>query len=299
MKTGIYEMDDKSYRNGTDGPAALSNSIAKILLDYSPYHAWCAHPRLNPNYVNEEKSEFDIGHAAHALLLEGVNRMQVIDADSFRSKAAQEERDASRVAGKYPILQSKYADIIEMAQVAREAISKCAGLGGLTLADGKPEQTLIWQERGVPMRGRLDWLSDNRINIWDYKTTTDASPSSFSRQIVRMGYHRQAAFYRRGVKAITGFNADFVLIAQETTAPYGVSFHAIAPSLMAIADAEIEGAITLWGQCLKHNHWPSYDNRIHHAEAPGWMVMEYEERQAEGIPYDPFKMWEINPRRAA
>lgn len=298
MKPGIYEMDDKTYRDGKDSPPALSNSIAKILLDYSPYHAWCAHPRLNPAYENVEKAEFDIGHAAHALLLEGANRMAVIDADSFRSKAAQEERDAARAAGKYPILKSKSLDIIEMAQVAREAIAKCADLQGLALSDGKPEQTMTWQEDDVAMRSRMDWLSDDRLHIWDYKTTTDASPASFSRQIVRMGYHRQASFYRRGVRAITGKKATFILIAQEIERPFGVSFHAIAPSLMAIADAEINHAVRLWSECLRRDHWPSYSSRIHHAEAPGWMMMDHEEKM-QGIEYDVTKMWEVNTREAA
>jgi len=57
----------------SNNPPSLSRSVAHILLTQTPYHAWLAHPRLNPDYMPDEDSKFDIGTATHAMLLEGVD----------------------------------------------------------------------------------------------------------------------------------------------------------------------------------------------------------------------------------
>ena len=289
---GIYTMPAEEYHADPCPEPSLSASIAKVLLSRSAQHAWAQHPRLNPLFVPEERTAFDRGSAAHALLLEGENRMVQIDADSYRTKAAQEARDAARAAGKHPILAADYASIIDMRGIAMKAIERCPDLGGMTLADGKPEQTLIWKDGPIWCRARLDWLADDHSAIWDYKSTTDSEPSAFSRQIARMGYHIQSAFYRRGVQAITGKDAPFIFIAQECDDPYGVTFHGCAPSMQEIADAEVSRAIDAWAKCLRTGIWPGYERRIHWAEAQNWQMTEHEERLALGIPYDPALLWE-------
>jgi hypothetical protein len=71
-----------------------------------------------------------------------------------------------------------------------------------------------------------------------------------------------------------------------------VSFHGCAPSLMAIADDQVEMAITIWRKCIRSNVWPGYSQRIHWAEAESWQLAEHEERQLIGIPYDISRLWE-------
>lgn len=288
---GIYSIPAEDYHADPCPVPSLSSSIGKLIIAQSPAHAWTAHPKLNPAYQSEEKTAFDIGSAAHALLLEGEDRMQVIHADSYRTKAAQDERTVARAAGKHPVLASAYQDVRKMAEVAAGAIVLCEELGvGSLRDDGTPEQVIVWREGDVWLRARLDWLSNNYARILDYKTTTDAAPGTFSRHISRMAYHFQAAFYRRGVKAITGKAPTFALVAQETTAPYGVSFHGCAPSLMAIADDQVEMAISAWRACMKSGNWPAYPLAIHYAEAESWQMAEHEERLA-GIPYEISKLW--------
>lgn len=288
MKPGIYtDMPAADYHADPCAAPSLSASIAKILVGQSPLHAWHAHPRLNPDYEPEESAQFDLGSAAHALLLEGDDRMQVIDAPDYRKKEAQEARDAAREAGKHPVLLKQYADVAEMVRLAQEALYECSDLGNLSLKDGSPEPTLIWQERGVWCRARLDFLPNDRSVILDYKTTTDSTPAAFSRQISRMGYHVQAAFYERGLQKVLEVEAPFVLMAQEVNRPFAVSFHGCAPTLMEIARAMVSDAIRVWGACLEADKWPGHSRRIHWAEAAAWQLTEHEERVAAGIPYDP------------
>lgn len=280
----------------------LSNSLSQILIGQSALHAWTASPALNPNYQRVEKEEFDIGQATHALLLEGQDRMAVIEADDWRTKAAREARDEARAAGKHPILARRYQDVLKMRDVAVRALAECEDLGGLTLANGQAELVLTWIDEGdVACRARLDFLSNvlpsgGRI-VLDYKSTTDATPRAFSRQIARMGYHLQDEFYSRGVERVLGRRPRFVFMAQETAAPYACSFHGCAPSLRAIARAEVEYAIGVWRDCVRTNRWPAHDQRIHWAEAAAWQITEVEERI--GIPYDYEKLFGDTMKRGS
>lgn len=287
----LVAMPAEEYHADPCERPSLSSSIARTLLTKSPLHAWHEHPRLNPDHIPEERTEFDLGSAAHALLLEGEDRMAVIDADSYRTKIAQEARDAARAAKMHPILKARYDDVRRMADVAREAIAHCPDLSGITLDSGKAELVGIWEEDGATMRFRPDWLGDSRTAMLDYKTTTDAAPDVFTRQIARMGYHIQAAFYRRGMVAIEGADIPFVLVAQETEPPYAVSFHGCAPTMLEIAEAEVERAIDTWRECMRRNNWPAFTQRIHWAEAAVWQQMQHDERQI-GNAYDVSKLWE-------
>lgn len=279
--SGIFTLAEDAYH----ALPQLSSSLAKTIIAKSPKHAWTESPRLNPDYESEEREEFDYGKACHALLLEGEDRMAPIEADDWRTKAAKEARDAARAEGKYPVLVRKYARVLKMRDAAIAAIAGCADLGGLTLADGEAERVLVWQEGEVACRARLDWLSNDRKVILDYKTTTDATPRAFTRQITRMGYHYQDEFYSRAVAALFGHRPKFVFLAQEDTAPHACSFHGCAPSLRAIAEQDVDYAVRTWKRCLALNDWPAHDQRIHWAEAMPWQMDATEERT--GIPYDP------------
>jgi hypothetical protein len=287
---GIYPVPAAEYHADLllDEPT-LSHSIAVAITRQSPLHAWTEHKRLNPNYEAEEKETFDIGAAAHALLLEGEDRMVVLPFENYKKDAAQHARDAARAEGKHPVLEKRYADVVEMRDVALVAIAGCEDLSGLTLRSGRAEHTLLWKERGVVCRARPDFLFTGELVFLDYKTTTDATPWVFSRQIVRMGYHLQEDFYARGIKAIFGKRPKGVFMAQETREPYACSFHGCAPSVQDMAETENDHAIKTWAECLRTGRWPSHSNRIHWAEAKPW---EMDEVEARGIPYDPAKLWE-------
>ena len=45
-------------------------------------------PRLNPNYESDESSSFDLGSAAHSLMLGDPKQFEIIQADSFATKEA-------------------------------------------------------------------------------------------------------------------------------------------------------------------------------------------------------------------
>lgn len=279
MTPGYHRMPMTKYLADPCVVPSLNASIAQVLLRESPRKAWFSHPRLNPSFAGNEEAKFDIGTAAHALLLEGQNIIQVCDFDDWRTKDARAQRDAARAAGKTPLLRKHHDDVMAMAKAAESFIQ--ASEIAEYWADSEPELTAVAEERGVYLRCRMDRITRNRRFIIDYKSTTDAAPEPFSRQLVRMGYHIQEAFYRRVAVDLGAVGPRFVFLAQSCEPPYECSLHGCDKSLQEIADAEVERSIEMWRKCVTTKQWPSHGSRIHWALPTNYMLQEHEMRLLE------------------
>src|SRR3979411_2799004 len=64
-----FDVQAADYHADPCERPSLSSSIAKILIEKTPRHAWTAHPWLNPNFVPKQDSKFDLGSAVHELML--------------------------------------------------------------------------------------------------------------------------------------------------------------------------------------------------------------------------------------
>lgn len=275
---GIYTIPSEQYHADPCAVPSLSSSIARILLSKSPAHARLAHPRLNPHYVEREaSSRMDVGSAAHAMLLEGTDIVAVCCYDDWRKKEAQAARDEARALGKIPLLLHQYDKVMAMYVVAESALKTCTDLGGFEWSHGKPEQTVIWQEGDTHCRVRADWLSNDRRLILDFKTTEIANPAAWMRSLPSMGYDVQAAFYKRGVRAVTHIDPDFVFMVQETEAPYLCYFVGMPPAYLEIGRIKVEAALRLWTDCVEADSWPGYPPNIMYPDPPSWVLAEAEE----------------------
>ena len=262
----------------------LSASLAKVVLNKSPFHAWMQSP-LNPGRKQMEASRLDIGTAAHALLLEGIDAIQVCDYDDWRKKDAQAERDEARANGKIPLLTHQAEQVREMAVNAVNAISECEDLSADNWTDGTPEESIFWTDENTKMRARLDWINHDKTLITDYKTTDVASPEQWIRGMTGMGYDVQAAHYLAGVKAVFGTDAIFVFCIQETEAPYLTYFVEPSQMMLEIGAQKMKIAREKWQACLTAQKFPSYTKKIMIAESPAWALADVEEKM-EGA-----KMW--------
>ncbi len=137
---------------------ALSSGIAKLLIERSPAHAWTAHPKLNPDWKPEVEDKFDIGTAAHKLLLEGENCIVEGDFPDWRSAVAKQFREDVRKMGQVPLLISQANRVREMVEKAQDQMGTWYVALDLFL-NGKPEQTICWKDdHDVLCRARIDWL---------------------------------------------------------------------------------------------------------------------------------------------
>lgn len=276
MQQGIVKLTAEQYHADPAPVASLSSSIANILIDQSPLHAWLAHPRLNLRYEKEEDSRFDLGSAAHMMLLERrEDKIVRVQAKDWRTNAAKDARAAAQANGQYAVLEHQYEDIVHMCTAAQDYLLTTE-LGDM-LATGDPERTVLWQEGAFWFRCKPDLLSQDRRVCLDYKSTSSAAPDFFSKQIGRMGYDLQSEFYKRGLHAVTDReDTTFVMLVQEITPPYACSLISLSNTFCEVGKLKVARAVNLWQKCVADNEWPGYTNKILYAEPTPWQLTDAE-----------------------
>ncbi|MGI5162769.1 PD-(D/E)XK nuclease-like domain-containing protein [Spirillospora sp. CA-253888] len=169
-RPGVYEsMPAETYHADPVPGGSLSSSEARRLLPPS-CPALFRHYKDQPDSRTTTKA-LDFGQAAHALVLEGDESAVVkIDAEDYRTKAAQTQRNAAHAAGKVPLLPHELDRVRDMA-----AALKRHEVAAALLAKGQAEKSLFWAdaETNVARRARLDWHRERtgtrRVIIPDYK----------------------------------------------------------------------------------------------------------------------------------
>lgn len=251
------------------GNPAFNSTLAKLIVSRAPLHAWTASRSLNPDFEEEHKDEYDLGQIAHGLVLEGSEaKLVIVDAEDWRTKAAREAKAEARIAGKAPILARKMPQVRAIAKAARDAI-EASELAGL-FAQGEAEHVIQWQEGTVQCKAKLDFLRTDRKIVLDLKTTQNAEPNAFIRQITSLGYDVQDEFYCRGTKAKYGTWPLFVFLAVEVDAPHATCLVALNPQMREIAARKVDFALSAWDACSRSGKWPGYSNQIHYAEPNPW-----------------------------
>lgn len=272
---GIYELPESVYHADPCPVPSLSHSIARTLMERSPMHAWTNHPRLNPDFTPSTGTKaMDDGSILHALLLGAGSEYVQLGFDDYKTKAAQQARDAVRDAGKIPVLEHKLDALRACAREVTKQINRHPDLAQF-FAPGRSEVSIIWQRGKTWCRGLIDRLPDDpSAPIFDLKTTAlSAAPHAWERKLIH-DYCTQAAFYLGGMKALKLPARPFLFIVAENEAPYGVSVFTPAPSLMDYAERRIARAAAIWERCMDRNDWPGYPLMTAHVEAPDWLMAQ-------------------------
>ena len=259
---------------------SLTQSVAKILLDQSPLHAWHAHPRLNPDYQHDDDKKFDIGNIAHALLIGRGKDIVVLEFDDWRTKAAKEARDTAASAGKLGVLGKHYSKAERMVKAAREQL-ELRGLGNL-FREGNGEVVTAWQEGDIWLRQMIDWLTPDRLIFADYKTTDmSVAPHNLGRQMATASWHIQAAMGDRGLAALSRAEKHrrFLFVVQETDAPYCLNVVEIGRDPLVLGHKMLDNAVETWRRCMKADRWPGYPAEIISPEFPGWAEQQWLARE--------------------
>lgn len=284
MKPGIYEMDAPTYHKDPCERPSLSSSIAGVLCNSSPMHAFARHPRLTEAPVEDESDAMSIGTVAHALMLQGEHVAEVLPFKDWRTDASKDARKAAWADGKIPILAKHWPDIQAMVNAANEQLG--AFKDEVFETPGLPERVIIWQEsNGVWCRSRLDWLPTSHRTITDYKTTgATANPEVISRTLFSNCWDIQAAFYARGLKTIDPF-ADpvFRFCVQETHKPYALSVVALGPDSLMLGEKKVAFAIEKFGECLESGVWPGYPTETCYATLPTWEEQKWLDRETKEL----------------
>lgn len=293
---------------------ALSAGVIRTTVDRCPaaarFESW-----LNPRRPADDTDASDVGTIAHAILLEGSEDCcQVFDpadypnakgggvATGWTNKAIQEARGAARSAGKIPILIDDIREIRDLVAAARAFIDSLrdtepAVWRAFQPDGGQSEVTFVWQEGETLCKSRADRIANTNDVIIDYKSSAmSVEPDRWGRtQLVNMGYYVSAAWYCRGVRALTGVNPTYLFLCGETAPPHLHSIVGCDPETLALGDEKVGAGLRLWQQCVRTNTWPAYANRVVYPALPVYERMRWDERNGigeDGIPYDISKLFE-------
>lgn len=268
---GLYDLTHKQYHDDPVPGGSLSSTGARKLTppDGCParFDYWRRHGEP------KRKRELDLGQVAHSELLGIGPEVDVLDFDSYRTKAAQEKRDAAYEAGRVPILAEEMDTVQDMMLVLLEHPQA----GKLfDVRNGTPEQSAFFTDPvfDITRRYRFDILSHLRhpdtgqLIIPDYKTTSlPAHPDRLIRSIVEHGYHQQGAWASDALKGVGLVRAGdpeplVTLVFQETKPPYIVSVIELDRDKIEWGRYMNALAMQQYVDCSITKIWPAYSDGI-------------------------------------
>lgn len=276
-EVGVWEgIPDHVYHGDAN---SLSSSGARKILSTTP--AKFRHLQLNGR---KSTKAFDLGHAAHTLVLGEGAELREIPEKVLASNGAASTKEAkafiaeARAAGAVPLKPDEYRQVHEMAAALR-----AHPLASMLFGEGDAELSLYHRdpETGVMLRTRPDWLPaprPGRLICTDYKTTVDASPAHFQKAMYDYGYFQQAPWYIDALIAL-GIADDpaFLFVTQEKEAPYLVAVHEISAEDVELGRQLNRRAIDLFARCITTDTWPAWEDEVHRASLTGWARNQVEE----------------------
>jgi hypothetical protein len=273
---GVYDLPADVYHADPVAGGSLSSSGARKLLAPS-----CpARFQYDREHPAAPKAAFDLGHAAHKVVLGAGPELVRIDADEWRTNKVKAEVADVRAAGGVPLKPIDYGRVMAMAEaLRRHPLARVL----FDPAGGVPEQVLVWRDdpTGVWRRAMLDWRR-GRI-IVDYKTADSAAPEVWRKSVASYGYHQQDQYYRDGVTALgLADEPAFVFVVQEKTPPFLVAVYDLDDYAIRIGRERNRRALEVYRDCTASGVWPAYSPEVETIALPRWAEYLHEHEDVTG-----------------
>jgi hypothetical protein len=124
---------------------------------------------------------------------------------------------------------------------------------------------------GVKVKARLDIVTKNG-ELWDYKTTTDASPGAFGRAAANYDYWLKMAFYHDMHTAAYGAPpARTVLLAQEKDPPFLCQAYRMTNAQIEAGRTAYKMALGIYTRCMESDNWPAFGGGVLELETPNFL----------------------------
>jgi hypothetical protein len=280
MSARILTCTEAEYFRDPCIVPSLSQSIAHTLVSKSPAHAFLRHPRLGKTSIDDDDPTpaKDAGKTMHKLLLGKGADIEVVVADDYRTKAAQQVRDMARSQGKVPMIEHKFEQLRGAADVLRK---KLADRG--YAFSGDSEVAFEWEEQGahgpVLCRGRMDHVILDQATIYDVKKIESAHPDTCAAHIYDYGYDIQWAAYVSALRKFLGqpdLLVDMVFLFVEVDPPYAITPVNLREcgAFTEIGAMRWSRAVGIWERCLARNDWPEYCDRPVQLEPKPWHMQK-------------------------
>ena len=283
---GVYENIQASVYHSWN---CANVSSLKAMAETSPHHMMYdrMNPEPRPDFPPSAKSAaLDIGTAWHVACLqpdEYADYVFDLPALDFRKKSDLEW--FSDLKTKYPrklFLRQDSADIVHK---MADAFRKDYTAKSLLEVSSRRELSVVWitktaTSRDIKVKIRIDLLTDGKdggpVLFVDLKTTNDASPKGFQRQIADRKYHWQAGLYMAICKEcdLLPNPEGFVFAAQEKNRDFSVACYGLDETSIERGEYEARKALDVYLDCEQSGVWPSYQTGIKSISLPAWAFNE-------------------------
>jgi len=252
-------------------------------MEISRYHA---HPSISSSDVKavatrslahwrhrkyKASPAFALGSAVHALVLEPQKNLVVRGPEDRRGAKWKDASLAADLDGKILLTEGDYDLAAEIASAVRAHPVVRGWLAepwftaeGSFFADDS--------ETGVSIKARPDgWIPRSGL-IFDIKTTRDASPDGFPKELRNYGYDLQAAFYLRTLRE-AGFDAKkFIFVAVEKEPPYAVGLHVMTDRYLEHANGRVTRTLEKINAAVTAGDYTTGWPMINDIDLPRWQV---------------------------
>ena len=190
------------------------------------------------NKVYKSSPSFDLGTATHAMLLEPEKDLIIRGPEDRRGNRWKELKLAADIDGKTLLTESDF----DLAQAMAAAVFEHPVAKMWLKADDLVAEGSFFADdpqTGVKIKCRPDGYIPSLGIMFDIKTTQDASPDGFPRDVRKYGYDLQAQFYRKVMKLHGAGDLGFYFVCVEKEYPHAVCVHNLAEDYLDVADQRV------------------------------------------------------------
>ncbi len=259
----IRDMPNSEYHSHP----SISSSDVKLVAAKSLAH-WQAK-------VYKDNPAFALGSAVHALVLEPEKNLVLRGPEDRRGNKWKEAQLAADLDGKILLTEGDYdlAQAIAAPVIAHEVVS-----GWLADPEFVAEASFFATDpqTGVKIKCRPDGYLPSAGIVFDIKTTRDASPEGFPREIRNYNYDLQAAHYLRCLHG-AGYKASaFIFVCVEKEAPYAVGLHALTGNYLDAANMRVTETLEKISRAEATSIFTTGWPLINYVDLPRWQTAEPE-----------------------
>lgn len=223
-----------------------------------------------------------LGHAAHAAILEpDYFAARFVAAPKFDKRTNVGKAGWAQFQADHAGLEILDQDEHALCLKLREAAWRHPMAAALLRGQPRNNEVVgVWRDGAT---GRLCKIRVDRLTtvalpgspepwsvVCDLKTTEDARPFAFARDLNKFGYHEQAAYYIDGLDALAPRARRFVFIVVEKRPPFAVACYELDEDAIEVGRAEYLKHLRAYADCVESGAWPGFGDGIAPISLPSW-----------------------------
>jgi len=255
----IRELSNADYH----AHPAISSSDVKAVAAKSLAH-W-------KGKAYKKSPAFALGSAVHAMVLEPQHDLVRRGPEDRRGDKWKKAQLAADLDGKILLTEGDHDLATAMSDPikAHPVVSRW-----LAAPDFVAEASFFAKDpvAGIEIKCRPDGYIPSAGIVFDLKTTQDASPDGFPREVRKYGYDLQAAFYLRCLRAAGHMADTFIFVCIEKEAPYAIGLHELTIPYLANADMKVSSTLQKISNAIATDDYTTGWPLINSIDLPRWQT---------------------------